>query len=227
MDYRELKPRPQSPRAPRAPNRWWMEQRQAAKRQETPHEDRGPSTWDFISSPAPSLLPSAPLLPHHTHIGAHDAALGRHEDEADEDGGAQHAHGTHKWVGPLGPQAAPAGSARTCDHTQETREAGDGPEDEAVGKEDVGGGWGSQQLEQRDFPSQGPSPIPLSPQPGSPVLGPAGGAVAGLCGLLHNLSSVQVEWDPHAQGPCGEGHSRRGQGGEDVAAAGERPGQRH
>lgn len=57
-----------------------------------------------------------------------------------------------------------------------------------------------------------------------PVLGPTGRAAARLCRLLHDLGAVQVQRDPHAQGPCGEGHGRRGQGGEDVAAAGERPG---
>lgn len=35
---------------------------------------------------------------------------------------------------------------------------------------------------------------------------------------------MQVEGNPHAQGPCGEGHSRCGQGGEDIAAAGKNPG---
>lgn len=35
---------------------------------------------------------------------------------------------------------------------------------------------------------------------------------------------MKIERNPHAQGPCGEGHSGCGQGGEDVTAAGENPG---
>ena len=72
-----------------------------------------------------------------------------------------------------------------------------------------------------------PGPWHQPPGPAPPVLGPTGRAAAGFRRLLHDLGTVQVERNPHAQGPCGEGHGRRGQGGEDVAAAGERPGQRH
>ena len=57
-----------------------------------------------------------------------------------------------------------------------------------------------------------------------PVFGSTGRAVASLCCLLYNLSTVKIEGNPHAQGPCGEGHSGCGQGGEDVTAAGENPG---
>lgn len=72
-----------------------------------------------------------------------------------------------------------------------------------------------------------PGPWHQPPGPAPPVLGPTGWAAAGFRRLLHDLGTVQVERNPHAQGPCGEGHGRRGQGGEDIAAAGERPGQRH
>lgn len=57
-----------------------------------------------------------------------------------------------------------------------------------------------------------------------PVFGPTGRAVARLCCLLYNLSTVKIQGNPHAQGPCSEGHSGCGQGGEDVTAAGENPG---
>lgn len=57
-----------------------------------------------------------------------------------------------------------------------------------------------------------------------PVFGSTGRAVTSLCCFLYNLSTVKIEGNPHAQGPCGEGHSGCGQGGEDVTAAGENPG---
>ena len=85
----------------------------------------------------PHFLFQSPCIPS-THIGPHDAALGGHEDEADEDGRAQHAHSAHQRVGPLGPQAAPARGSCPRDHTQKTREAGDGPKDEAAETEDSG-----------------------------------------------------------------------------------------
>lgn len=43
-----------------------------------------------------------------SYISAHDALLGHHEDEADEDGRAQHADGAHEGVGSLRPLAAQA-----------------------------------------------------------------------------------------------------------------------
>lgn len=174
----------------------------------------------FQTLPWPRSSFPAPLPPYCTHIGPYDAALGSHEDQADKDGRAQHAHSTHQWVGPLGLQAAPARGSCTRDHTQKARKAGDGPKDETVGTE----GHELRGLRLRSSPVQGPSPDPGPPRGAPPVLGSTGRAVARLRCLLHNLGAVQVERDPHAQGPCGEGDSRRGQGGEDVAAAGERPG---
>lgn len=84
--------------------------------------------------------PPPPCTPHCTHIGPHNAAFGGHKDEADEDGRAQHAHGTHQRVSSLGPKAAPARGSCPRHHTQEARKAGDGPKDEAVGTKD-GGVW--------------------------------------------------------------------------------------
>lgn len=114
-------------------------------------------------------------------ISAYNAGLGSHKDEADEDGGSQHAHSTHQWVSTLSPQAAPTSGSRARDYAQEASKAGNGSKDEAV-------------------------------------FGSTGRAVASLCCLLYNLSTVKIEGNPHAQGPCGEGHSGCGQGGEDVTA---------
>lgn len=114
--------------------------------------------------------PHHPSTPHCTHIGPHDAALGGHEDEADEDGRAQHAHSTHQRVGSLGPQAAPASGSCPRDHTQKAREAGDGPKDEAVGQRMVGDGLrGRPTLGQRAGTSvQRPSPPCRPPPPPGP-----------------------------------------------------------
>lgn len=53
----------------------------------------------------------------------------------------------------------------------------------------------------------------------SPILGATGLWDASLCCLLHNLCSVKVERDPHAQCPSGKGNSWGGQWWEDIAAA--------
>lgn len=85
-----------------------------------------------VETEGPAHLPS--LLC--THIGAHDAGLGSHKDEADEDGGSQHAHGAHQGVSALSAQATPASGSRACDYAQKASKAGNGPKDEAVGTKD-------------------------------------------------------------------------------------------
>lgn len=66
-----------------------------------------------------------------SYVSSHDALLGHHEDEADEDGRPQHADGAHQRVGSLRPLAAQARGGRPYDHAQQARHAGDGAEDEA------------------------------------------------------------------------------------------------
>lgn len=60
--------------------------------------------------------------------------LGHHEDEADEDGRAQHADGAHQRVGSFRPLSTEAGGGSSYNHAQQPRHTGDGPEDEAAGK---------------------------------------------------------------------------------------------
>lgn len=52
-----------------------------------------------------------------TYISSYDALLGHHEDEADEDGRAQHADSAHERVGSLRPLAAQACGGRSDYHT--------------------------------------------------------------------------------------------------------------
>lgn len=63
------------------------------------------------------------------YISSHDALLGHHEDEADEDGRAQHADGAHQGVGPLCLLATQACGGRPDDHAQQSCHAGDRPKD--------------------------------------------------------------------------------------------------
>ena len=71
------------------------------------------------------------LVGQSTYISPHDAFLGHHEDEADEDGRAQHADGAHQGVRPLRALAAEARGRQADDHTQQPRHHGDGAEDQA------------------------------------------------------------------------------------------------
>lgn len=52
-----------------------------------------------------------------SYVGSDDALLGHHEDEANEDGRAQHADSAHQGIGPLRLLAAEAGSGRSDEHT--------------------------------------------------------------------------------------------------------------
>lgn len=65
-----------------------------------------------------------------SYISSYDALLRHHEDEADEDGRAQHADGAHQRVGPLRLLAAQAGGGGADDHAQQAGHTGDRPEDE-------------------------------------------------------------------------------------------------
>lgn len=64
-----------------------------------------------------------------SYIGSDNALLCHHEDEADEDGWAQHADGAHERVGSLCLLAAQARGGRPDDHAQQARHTGDCPED--------------------------------------------------------------------------------------------------
>lgn len=66
-----------------------------------------------------------------SYISSHDALLGHHEDEADEDGRSEHADGAHQRVGALCLLAEQARGGRPYDHAQQTRHAGDGAKDQA------------------------------------------------------------------------------------------------
>lgn len=69
-----------------------------------------------------------------TYVGSLNALLGRDEDEADEDGRAQHAHSTHQRVGPLCLLAAHPGRHGTDHHTQQPRHTSDRPKDKTAHK---------------------------------------------------------------------------------------------
>lgn len=70
-----------------------------------------------------------------TYICSCDALLGHNEDEADENGRAQHADSTHQRVGALSLLSAEA-CGRSPDHdTEQTRNTCNGPEDQAGHKE--------------------------------------------------------------------------------------------
>jgi len=64
-----------------------------------------------------------------SYIGSYDTLLGHHEDEADEDGRAQHADRAHERVGALRLLAAQARGGRPDHHAQQARHTGDRPED--------------------------------------------------------------------------------------------------
>lgn len=66
-----------------------------------------------------------------SYISSYDALLGHHEDEADEDGRAQHADGTHQRVGPFRLLAAEPRGGGPDDHAQQSGHTGDRPEDYA------------------------------------------------------------------------------------------------
>lgn len=76
------------------------------------------------------------LVARGSYVSSHDALLGHHEDEADEDGRAEHADGAHQWVGALGLLAEQAGGGRAYDHAQQARHAGDGAKDQAANEEE-------------------------------------------------------------------------------------------
>lgn len=65
-----------------------------------------------------------------TYIGSHNAALGSHEDQADEDGRAQHSHSTHERIRSLRLGPAPFGGSCPGDYTQESSEASDCSKDQ-------------------------------------------------------------------------------------------------
>lgn len=65
-----------------------------------------------------------------TYVCSYDALLGHDEDEADEDGRAQHADGTHQRVGALCLLSAEARGRSTDHHTEQTRHTCDDPEDQ-------------------------------------------------------------------------------------------------
>lgn len=67
-----------------------------------------------------------------THVSTHDALLCSDEDEADEDGGAQHADGTHQGIGALRLEPAETRGGRPNDHPQEPRHTGDHSEDQTA-----------------------------------------------------------------------------------------------
>lgn len=69
---------------------------------------------------------------YYTHIGSHDAALGSHEDETDEDGWSQHPNCTHQRISSLRLGAAPLGCSCPCDYTQEASEASDCSKDQTI-----------------------------------------------------------------------------------------------
>lgn len=64
-----------------------------------------------------------------SYISSYDALLGHHEDEADEDGRAQHADGAHERVGPFRLLAAQPCGGGPDDHAQQSGHTGDRPED--------------------------------------------------------------------------------------------------
>lgn len=66
-----------------------------------------------------------------SYISSYDALLGHHEDEADEDGRAQHADGAHERVGPFRLLAAQSCGGGPDDHAQQSGHTGDRPEDYA------------------------------------------------------------------------------------------------
>lgn len=71
-----------------------------------------------------------------SYVGSDDALLGHHEDEADEDGRAQHADGAHQRVGPLRLLPAEASGGGSDHHAQQPGHAGDGSEDDAGQEEE-------------------------------------------------------------------------------------------
>lgn len=71
-----------------------------------------------------------------SYVGSDDALLGHHEDEADEDGRAQHADGAHQRIGPLRLLAAEASGGGSDENAQQPGHAGDGSEDDAARKEE-------------------------------------------------------------------------------------------
>lgn len=71
-----------------------------------------------------------------SYVGSDDALLGHHEDEADEDGRAQHADGAHQRIGPLRLLAAEASGGGSDEHAQQPRHAGDGSKDDAGQEEE-------------------------------------------------------------------------------------------
>lgn len=87
----------------------------------------------FHLAAADSLVKEHPETPTATgsYISSHDALLGHHEDEADEDGRSEHADGAHQRVGALCLLAEQACGGCAYDHAQQTRHAGDGAEDQA------------------------------------------------------------------------------------------------
>lgn len=66
-----------------------------------------------------------------SYVGSDNALLGHHEDEAYEDGRAQHADGADQRIGPFRLLSAEAGSGRSDEHTEQPGHAGDGPKDDA------------------------------------------------------------------------------------------------
>lgn len=66
-----------------------------------------------------------------SYVGSDDALLGHDEDEADEDGRAQHADGAHQRIGPFRLLAAEASGGGSDDHAQQPSHAGNGSEDDA------------------------------------------------------------------------------------------------
>lgn len=95
----------------------------------------------FQISSAPFLLgsgdspvkvhPETPTRARSSYISSHDALLGHHEDEADEDGRSEHADGAHQRVGALCLLAEQACGGCAYDHAQQTCHAGDGAKDQA------------------------------------------------------------------------------------------------
>lgn len=71
-----------------------------------------------------------------SYVGSDDALLGHHEDEADEDGRAQHADGAHQRVGPLRLLPAEASGGGADEHAQQPGHTGDGPKDDAGREEE-------------------------------------------------------------------------------------------
>lgn len=171
-----------------------------------------------------------------SYISSYDALLGHHEDEADEDGRAQHADGTHERVGPFRLLAAQPCGGGPDDHAQQSGHTGDRPEDYARTGERVKREYltcfklmqAHAKIETHLYPficAQKDAHFffflsaSLCLVLNSPVCATADLFCAGFRCLLHHLSSGQVQRNPHAKGTRGERHRCGRQRGEHVAPA--------